>query len=666
MDFGSAQPAAAQSIVKEATLTSKPAPEDSSIVKEATLTCKLAEVPQAQAQQASVETQSGKKSAALNTALESIMNEVPDLTDHATLASMPLTIVIFGATGDLAKKKLFPALYQLCLHDHFPRNLNIVGYGRRAVDLPEFIEKQCINIKEDRSLQRGDFTSRIKFHAGGYDDLTSYERLDASIKEYEGGKPGNRIYFLSIPPTVFGVVSQMVSEKGRAVPGGFTRLMIEKPFGRDSETFAELDELTEKHFKSTQLFRLDHYLGKEVILNISTLRWGNQLFEPIWSARYIESVQLTFKEDLGTGGRGGYFDGFGIIRDIMQNHLLQAFMWLAMEPPSSMTAPAIIKAKVELLSQVKTLVLNSSPKTVFLGQFTGNGDEKGYLDDDTVPKGSTCPTFAAVVLHVDNQRWRGVPFLFTAGKGMDERVCELRIRFKLQEINKMLGVDEKNELVMRVQPDEALYMQVVAKEPGITAEQVRKPVVIDMAYSEQFEQAYLGDAYERMLLNTARGEQSLFVSSPELVEAWRIFTPLLHQIDEEKPQPVLHRFGVMPEGYADFAASHGVAQKPTWHEYVAMHGNDIDLMKKVFKELDTDGNGLLDYKEVASLAKRFFDGREPTEARVANLLTQLDADGDGRVTLEELIQGAHKLHCSFGYGDQAMHGSISSLVPVDI
>merc|ERR1719235_1042717 len=151
--------------------------------------------------------------------------------------------------------------------------------------------------------------------------------------------------------------------------------MIEKPFGRDSETFAELDLLTSKHFASTSLYRIDHYLGKEVILNISTLRWGNQIFEPVWSAKYIESVQFTFKEDLGTGGRGGYFDGFGIIRDIMQNHLLQAFMWLAMEPPSSMTAPEIIKAKVELLSKVKTLSLESNPKTVFLGQYTASGDE---------------------------------------------------------------------------------------------------------------------------------------------------------------------------------------------------------------------------------------------------------------------------------------------------
>jgi glucose-6-phosphate 1-dehydrogenase len=586
--------------------------------------------------------------------------DAPELTDHFTLTTMPLTVVIFGATGDLAKKKLFPAIYQLCLCGHFPKHVNVVGYGRSKVDLSKFIEKQCVNIKENKSFPKEEFTSRIQFHAGGYDEPTSYEKLDQEIKEYEGGKAGNRVYFLSVPPTVFGVVTEMISEKGRAVKGGFTRLMIEKPFGRDSETFAVLDKLTAKHFKSTQLFRLDHYLGKEVILNIVTLRWGNQMFEPLWSSKFIESVQITFKEDLGTGGRGGYFDGFGIVRDIMQNHLLQAFMWLAMETPAAMDAPSIIQAKVNLLSDVQTISLDKCPTEVFLGQFTANSDEKGYLDDDTVPKGSTCPTFAAVVLRVNNERWNGVPFLFTAGKGMDERLCEIRIRFKLQAMNEMLGVSDKNELVMRIQPDEALYMQVAAKEPGITAEQVRKPVVIDMEYKHQFAEAYLGDAYERMFLNTARGDQALFVSSDELVEAWRIFTPMLHQIDREKPKPVLHPFGIMPTGYGQFCSRNGVTLSPTWHEYVAMNGSNVDLMKKVFAELDTTDEGSLGYKQISRLARRFFDGRDPTEERIGKLFNELDADGDQRVTLEELIQGAQKLQRAFEHSDHAMHGSMCS------
>ena len=479
--------------------------------------------------------------------------EVADLTDHETLMAMPLTIVIFGATGDLAKKKLFPALYQLALLGHIPRHTRVVGYGRKMVDMEEFLAKQCVNIKEDPRLPKAEFLSRIGFHAGGYDDPTSYARLHELMSSYEAGTVGNRLFFLSVPPTVFGAVTAMLSEKCRAAEGGYTRLMIEKPFGRDSATFEDLNQLTASHFHETQLYRLDHYLGKEVILNIASLRWANQVFEPTWNARHIESVQLTFKEDLGTGGRGGYFDGFGIIRDIIQNHLLQAFMWLAMEPPSSMSAAAIVARKVELLSAVSTLSLDD-PDSVFLGQFGRQGDEHpGYLDDATVPEGSRCPTFASMVLKVDNDRWRGVPFLFTAGKGMDERVCELRVRFKTTPTNLMMGVEQQNELVMRVQPDEAVYMITVAKEPGITAEQVRKPTVMDMTYATQFKGAYVGDAYERMFLNCARGDQALFVSAAELVEAWRIFTPLLHQIDERKPQPVVHPFGMLPDGYVEWA-----------------------------------------------------------------------------------------------------------------
>merc|ERR1712048_570108 len=331
-----------------------------------------------------------------------------------------------------------------------------------------------------------------------------------------------------------------------------------------------------------------------------------------------------------------------------------------MEPPSSFSAAAIVKAKVDLLTRVKTLTLDKGSQSAFFGQFTAHGDEKGYLDDETVPKGSVCPTFAAVVLEVDNARWKGVPFLFTAGKGMDERVCELRIRFKKQAINKMMGVDDQNELVLRVQPDEAVYMCTVSKEPGITAEQIRKPVVINLDYSDQFAEAYVGDAYERMFLNTARGDQALFVSAPELVEAWRIFTPLLHQIDEQKPKPVLHPFGILPEGYHDFAANHGVHLRPTWHEYVSMNGNNIELMKKVFNELDTAKVGTLGYKEVAKLARRFFDGREPTESRIAALFRELDDDGDHRISLQELIQGAQKMQRSFEHGDKHMHGSMCS------
>ena len=491
-----------------------------------------------------------------------------DLTSHDALFSLPLTVVIFGATGDLAKKKLFPALYKLGLQGHLPRDLNIVGYGRSPVDLKAFITKQCVNVVNDLEWPREELFSRIGFHAGGYDAPASYAELDQEIAAYEkahwSGKPGNRLFFLSVPPSVFGTVAEMIATACRAPNGGFTRLMIEKPFGRDSETFDSLNLLTAKHFREVQLFRIDHYLGKEVILNLPALRWANACFEPMWSNQNIESVLITFKENIGTDGRGGYFDNVGIIRDIIQNHLLQAFMLLAMEPPEDMSGPSIVAAKIQLLEAVQTLHLKDG--STFLGQYTGCNGEKGYLDDPTVPAGSKCATFAACRLTVDNDRWRGVPFLLSAGKGLDERLCEFRIRFKPQPYNKrLMGADASNELVMRVQPDEALYMVAVAKTPGIeagmTARSKCTPIAMGLRYATQFGDGspfVAGDAYERMLLNACRGDQALSVSAAELFEAWRIFTPLLQDIDSKQPQPVLHPFGQTPVGYVDFALRHGV------------------------------------------------------------------------------------------------------------
>ncbi len=267
---------------------------------------------------------------------------VDERTDHATLHSMPLSVVIFGATGDLARKKLFPSLFQLCAQGHLPRQLNIVGYGRSKVELTAFIAKQCVHVPDgDARLAKADFCSRISFHAGSYDASSSYQQLHALLSTREEAHssrlPGNRLFFLSVPPTVFGTVAEMISMHVRApamVRGGFTRLMIEKPFGRDSASFEQLNQLTAAHFRESQLFRVDHYLGKEVLLlmptpcllttdysplttrthhsspltthppqillNIPTLRWANSVFEPLWSREHIETVQITFKEDLGT------------------------------------------------------------------------------------------------------------------------------------------------------------------------------------------------------------------------------------------------------------------------------------------------------------------------------------------------------------------------------
>ena len=477
------------------------------------------------------------------------------------IGSLPLVIVIFGATGDLARKKLFPAIYQLILHGYLPRDgLKIVGYGRSPVDLDDFLAKQCAKCAVVDALPMAEYKSKISFYAGGYDDPAAFQGLDSQLNELQGGStPHHRLFFLSVPPTIFGIVCSMIKGNACAAGAAWTRLIIEKPFGRDSASFAALNEKTSSLFDEAQLYRIDHYLGKEVILNMGTLRWANQVFEPIWGKEHVASVEILWKEDLGTGGRGGYFDQFGIIRDIMQNHLLQAFTFASMEIPATMSADDILRTKVELLQAVETLRLDDA----FLGQFTASGNEPGYLDDPTVPAGSRCPTFASVVLRINNKRWRGVPFVMRAGKGLDERLCEVRMRMKPRGHARRVALGAKadgsdaNELVMRIQPDEALYMNMLCKEPGLG--QHVKPTTMDMTYSEQFQGSYSGDAYERMFLNAVRGDQSLFVSAAELTEAWRIFTPLLHAIDERQPQPVLYPFGVeSPAGYKEWASARGI------------------------------------------------------------------------------------------------------------
>lgn len=476
--------------------------------------------------------------------------------------TMPLTVVVFGATGDLAQKKLFPALYQLIYGcpdaPLLPEATHIVGFGRTHIELAAFLGKQCVHVQ---GSHRDSFLRQISYFQGSYDKEEDFARLHKSLCELERGHSGNRIFFLSIPPDVFGRVCENIHRQTRA-EGGYTRLVIEKPFGRDSRSFAELNNLTSRLFHEDQLFRIDHYLAKEKVLNMVAFRFANQLYEPVWNRHHIAQVELVVKENIGTEGRGGYFDNFGIIRDIMQNHLLQVFVWLTMEPPECLDADHIAIEKCRVLEATRTLEM----KDCFLGQFAkgsrtdedGNvHSEQGYLDDSTVPPGSRCPTFAAVALNVENERWRGVPFLMRAGKGLNERVAEVRVMFKRQMYNEILP-GQPNELVLRIQPNEGIYLKCQNKRPGWNQDSVA-PVLLNMDYKSSFPGSYVAAAYERMLLNAARGDRSLFVGSTELVEAWRIFTPILDEIDTAKPEPVLYPFGSRePAGLDDFAQSHGV------------------------------------------------------------------------------------------------------------
>ena len=326
-------------------------------------------------------------------------------------------------------------------------------------------------------------------------------------------------------------------------PSGWSRVIIEKPFGKDSSSSAKLSNHLSSLFKEDELYRIDHYLGKEMVQNLMTLRFGNLLFSPTWNRNYIASVVITFKEPFGTQGRGGYFDEFGIIRDIMQNHLLQVLSLAAMECPVTTSPDDIRDEKVKLLKAIKEIQLDD----VVLGQYTGNPEGQnddarlGYLDDPTVPKGSCTPTYACAALRIKNERWDGVPFILRAGKATNERKAEVRIQYRDVPGSLFSDTAIRNELVLRVQPGEAVYAKVMTKTPGMSFS--LEETELDLTYNSRYKNARLPEAYERLILDCFVGSQMHFVRTDELAEAWRIFTPLLHKIDEGAVKPIQYQYG---------------------------------------------------------------------------------------------------------------------------
>ncbi|EGG20206.1 glucose 6-phosphate-1-dehydrogenase [Cavenderia fasciculata] len=422
----------------------------------------------------------------------------------------PLTVVIVGASGDLAKKKTYPALFGLYCRNLLPTHTVILGYARSHIEIGEFRQHLRKYLKGDEN-QKEQFLNMCYYHSGSYDKKESYDQFNLDILEQEkklGQETNNRLFYMAIPPSIFVQVAKGIKHS-LISPNGWSRVIIEKPFGKDLQSSRELIGELKKLFVERDLFRIDHYLGKEM-------------------------------EDIGTEGRGGYFDQFGIIRDVMQNHLLQVLSLVAMEPPLTLSAEDITNEKVRLLKCITPIQLNE----VVLGQYTASPDGKqpGYLDDAGVPKDSLCPTYAAAVFHVNNPRWRGIPFILKCGKSLDQRKTEIRIQFKRPD--NFLFKDEdisRNELVMRIQPGEAVYLKLLNKKPGLNNK--IEQTELDLSYRSRFENLDLPDAYERLILDSIKGDHSLFVRDDELDVAWQIFTPLLQEIDRLKIVPEKYEFG---------------------------------------------------------------------------------------------------------------------------
>jgi glucose-6-phosphate 1-dehydrogenase len=427
------------------------------------------------------------------------------------------------------------------------------------------------------------------YYDGAYDQPEGFIKLREALDKSEndlGGIPG-RLFYLALPPTVFPDVAAQIKancmlgggDKQSGGGGGacancclpgqsggavdcatapWNRVVVEKPFGRDLASSEELAAKLGALFSEREVYRIDHYLGKELVQNLMTLRFANKLFSATWNSDHIGSVVIAFKEPFGTEGRGGYFDKYGIIRDILRNHLLQVFAIVAMEPPKDTSPESIRDEKTRVLEQTAPVVL----KDTVVGQYRGNDKEKSYKEDDGVPDDSVTPTFATVVLHINNPRWKGVPFILKAGKALNERKAEIRIQYKAPSVGPIAD-PPRNELVMRLQPDEAIYCKINTKTPGLKNNM--HETELDLTYGNRYDDVSIPDAYERLLLDVTRGDHQHFVRRDELVAAWKIFTPILHELENKRVQPVEYDFGTRgPKESDELIAKYGYRRSETY------------------------------------------------------------------------------------------------------
>ncbi|RIB07694.1 glucose-6-P dehydrogenase [Gigaspora rosea] len=468
------------------------------------------------------------------------------------------TIIVLGASGDLAKKKTYPALFGLYRNGFLPEGTRIIGYARSNLSLKEFHNRLLEYAKLPTDPIKEQFTEFLKictYISGQYDKDEDYKRLNKAIEEVEsavnsGNK--NRVFYMALPPSVFipvghGIKKNLYSNKG------VNRLIVEKPFGMDLESSRELGKALAPLWREDETYRIDHYLGKEMVKNLLIIRFANVFFGAIWNRQSIANVQITFKEKIGTEGRGGYFDEFGIIRDVMQNHLLQILSIVAMERPISLKAEDVRDEKVRVLRCIPPV----EQKDIILGQYIKSEDDTkpGYLDDKTVPPGSNCPTYAAATLWINNERWEGVPFILKCGKALNEQKTEIRVQFQHVPGNVFKNAP-RNELVIRVQPNEAVYMKMTNKLPGLSMDTVISE--LDLTYQRRFSDLKIPDAYEALILDVLKGDHSNFVRDDELDAAWKIFTPILHKIDNEKIKPDPYAYGSRgPAKIDEFVASYG-------------------------------------------------------------------------------------------------------------
>ncbi|MCU7844796.1 MAG: glucose-6-phosphate dehydrogenase [Candidatus Thiodiazotropha sp. (ex Monitilora ramsayi)] len=464
----------------------------------------------------------------------------------------PCTLVIFGAGGDLTRRKLVPALYNLVRENALGGDFAVVGYSRSKQSDESFREtlKQAVS-KYSRTQPLDEavwqhFSHSVSYVAGNFEDPEGYaalrERLE--VLEQDIGSEGNRLFYLATPPSAAPIIlhrlleSGLLSDSGEGTP--WTRVIMEKPYGKDLESALDLNRIVGEVLQENQVYRIDHYLGKETVQNILVARLGNTIFEPLWNRKYIDHIQITAAESIGVEGRGRFYDQTGVVRDMVQSHLLQVLSLCTMEPPVSFAADDIRDKRVEVLRSLRSFSTQDVFDHVIFGQY------RGYRDEENVDTKSRTPTYTAIKCYIDNWRWQGVPFFLRVGKQLSKRVTEISVVFRPVPLC-LFGRDdvcqslEPNILTIRIQPDAGMALKIASKRPG--GEMDVGSVEMDFSYSETYANP-IKDAYERLLLDAIKGDATLFARRDEVEYAWQFVTPILQSWESSsKRQPVFYAEG---------------------------------------------------------------------------------------------------------------------------
>lgn len=473
-------------------------------------------------------------------------------SSRALKVAEPCILVIFGATGDLTGRKLLPALYNLAREGQLPSHFACVGFARRSKTNEQFRSEMLDDVNEfsrvkpvDKALWN-DFSEHLFYHQSEFDNDAGYESLRTFLDELDKtyGTKGNRLFYLSTQPSYFPVVIEKLKQhnlvyEANRVQDKWSRIIIEKPFGEDLDSAIALQTEITKHLDESQIYRIDHYLGKETVQNLMVFRFSNPIFESIWNNHHIDHVQFTVSEDIGVGSRGRFWEEAGMLRDIVQNHMMQLLSLVAMEPPSNLKADAIHDEKVKVLESIRPFDLSQLDNLAVRGQYgpgiINGAPVKGYRSEENVAPDSSVETYVALELFIDNWRWAGVPFYLRAGKRLPRRATEIAVFFK-EAPGYLFKTDKKrneqNTLVIRIQPDEGISLKMNCKVPGMSSQ--IQPVKMDFRYGSYFGSTP-PEAYERLICDCMAGDSTLFARVDEVMASWKLLTPVLKKWKEERP-----------------------------------------------------------------------------------------------------------------------------------